>query len=129
MSSLDFDLDTQTRVTPLADADPAAELLQRRWFAAAAAAKSLEAECEVLLEVLEISRQAWRAARAQLARLEALSGCAGRAVGRVWSSTAPPARRHRCAGYRCPSATRGDVGGVAKRRSTLSLRAAILAER
>jgi len=77
MSSLDFDLDTRARVTPLADAEPAAELLQRRWFAAAAAAKSLEAECEVLLEVLEISRQAWRAARAQLARLETLRDTLG----------------------------------------------------
>ncbi len=91
MSSLDFDLDTRTRVTPLADAEPAAELLQRRWFAAAAAAKSLEAECEVLLEVLEISRQAWRAARAQLARLETLRDTLGDQLAAAHESSAAPA--------------------------------------
>src|ERR1700730_11538292 len=51
------------------DAEPAAELLQRRWFAAAAAARSLEAECAVLLEVLEVSRQACGAGRARLPRV------------------------------------------------------------
>ncbi|MGC2033446.1 MAG: hypothetical protein WA642_25745 [Steroidobacteraceae bacterium] len=91
MSSLDFDLDTRARVTPLADAGPAAELLQRRWFAAAAAAKSLEAECEVLLEVLEISRQAWRAARAQLARLETLRDTLGDQLAAAHEPCAAPA--------------------------------------
>jgi hypothetical protein len=91
MSSLDFDLDTQTVVTPLADAEPAAELLQRRWFAAAAAAKSLEAECEVLLQVLEISREAWRSARAQLAKLETLRDTLGDQLAAAHEPSTAPA--------------------------------------
>lgn len=67
----------QEMAVPQADAEPAAELLQRRWFAAAAAVKSVDAECEVLLEVLELSREAWRVARARLANLEALRDTLG----------------------------------------------------
>src|ERR1700674_3956679 len=60
-----------------ADPEPATELLERRWFAALAAAKSLQAECDVLLGVLEQSADAWRRARAQLAQLEALRDALG----------------------------------------------------
>jgi hypothetical protein len=73
MSSLDFDLDTQMSRC----AEPAAELLQRRWFAAAAAVKNVDAECEVLLEVLELSREAWHAARERLAKLQTLRDTLG----------------------------------------------------
>jgi hypothetical protein len=34
------------------DGEPAAELLERRWFAALRAARSVQADCEVLLGVL-----------------------------------------------------------------------------
>jgi hypothetical protein len=78
-------------IIPLADAEPVAELLQRRWFAAAAAAKSLEAECEVLLEVLEISREAWRVARAQLAKLETLRDTLGEQLAAAYESSTAPA--------------------------------------
>ncbi len=58
---------------PIADDDDAAaNLLERRWFAASAAAKTLQGECEVLREVMEIAEGAWRHARAQLAELETL---------------------------------------------------------
>jgi hypothetical protein len=59
------------------DAHAEPELLQRRWFAAVAAARSVEAECEVLFKVLEISREAWLRGRAQLARLESLRDSLG----------------------------------------------------
>jgi len=78
-------------ITPPADAEPAAELLQRRWFAAAAAARSLEAECAVLLEVLEISREAWRVARAQLAKSETLRDTLGEQLAAAYESSTAPA--------------------------------------
>jgi hypothetical protein len=59
------------------DAEPATELLERRWFAAFAAVKSLQAECDVLLGVLELSGDEWRRACAQLAQLEALRDALG----------------------------------------------------
>jgi hypothetical protein len=69
MSSLDF--------ARSVDAAPATELLERRWFAAFAAVKSLQAECDVLLGVLELSGDEWRRACAQLAQLEALRDALG----------------------------------------------------
>jgi hypothetical protein len=69
---------TNARVAPAAfltvryvDEEGAAELLERRWFAASGAAKNLKAECDVLLGVLQLSEDAWRRACAQLAQLEA----------------------------------------------------------
>ncbi len=52
--------------------DPAAETLERQWFAASSAASTLKAECDVLLGVLEFSGDAWRRACAQLVQLEAI---------------------------------------------------------
>jgi hypothetical protein len=78
-------------ITPQADAEPAAELLQRRWFAAAAAVKSVDAECEVLLEVLELSREAWRVARARLAELETLRDTLGEQLAAAYESSTAPA--------------------------------------
>jgi hypothetical protein len=54
------------------DPEPAAELVERRWFAALGAVKNLKAECDVLLEVLQLAEHTWREASAQLAQLEAL---------------------------------------------------------
>jgi hypothetical protein len=50
--------------------DVAAELLERRWFAAFKAASSMRSECEDLLEVMERTEQAWNCARARLCQLE-----------------------------------------------------------
>jgi hypothetical protein len=87
MSSLDFDLDTQMSRC----AEPTAELLQRRWFAAAAAVKSVDAECAVLLEVLELSREAWCVARARLAKLKTLRDTLGEQLAAAHESCIAPA--------------------------------------
>ena len=59
------------------DGEPAAELLERRWFAALRAARSMQAECDVLLGVLELAEDAWRQARARLVELETLRDALG----------------------------------------------------
>jgi hypothetical protein len=60
-----------------ADGEPAAELLERRWFAALRAAKGVQAECDVLMGVMELAEVAWRRARARLAELETLRDALG----------------------------------------------------
>jgi hypothetical protein len=54
------------------DDDAAANLIERRWFAACAKVKTLQDECEVMREVMEQAAMAYRGARTQLAHLEAL---------------------------------------------------------
>jgi hypothetical protein len=54
------------------DSQPATELLARRWFAALAAIRSLQAENDVLLQRLMLADAAWRQAHAQLAEFEAI---------------------------------------------------------
>jgi hypothetical protein len=54
------------------DSQPAAELLARRWFAALAATRSIQVECDALLERLMLADAAWRQAHAQLAEFEAI---------------------------------------------------------
>jgi predicted nucleic acid-binding Zn-ribbon protein len=50
--------------------DPAANLLERRWFAALAKVKALQDECELMREVMVMAERAYRDARMQLAGLE-----------------------------------------------------------
>ena len=57
--------------------DFAENLLERRWFAAMAAARAKQAECEALLEVVAIARASWRDSRAELSNLEALRDALG----------------------------------------------------
>ncbi len=52
--------------------EPATELLQRRWFATRDAVKTLEAECDLLLEMLKRSESSWRRASTQLAELRVI---------------------------------------------------------
>jgi hypothetical protein len=52
--------------------DAAANLLERRWFAAFKAASGVRAECEALLESMAITQAAWSQARVRLSELEAL---------------------------------------------------------
>jgi hypothetical protein len=59
------------------DQDPEISQLERRWFAAARAADDARSECDALVRVLELTRSAWRDARARLARLEALRDALG----------------------------------------------------
>jgi hypothetical protein len=59
------------------DNDAAANLLERRWFAAFKAASGVRAECESLLESMALTQAAWSRARARLAVLEALRDALG----------------------------------------------------
>jgi ribonuclease D len=59
------------------DGELTAEFLERRWFAALSAAKSVQSECEVLLEVVQQAEEAWRRSRAKLAELESLRDALG----------------------------------------------------
>ena len=57
--------------------DAAANLLERRWFAAFKAASGVRAECEALLESMAITQAAWSQARVRLSELEALRDALG----------------------------------------------------
>jgi hypothetical protein len=57
--------------------DAAADMLERRWFAAFKAASAVRAECEALLESIESTEAAWARAREQLAKLESLRDSLG----------------------------------------------------
>jgi hypothetical protein len=59
------------------DGDAAANLLERRWFAAFKAASGVRAECETLLESMVLTQAAWGRARARLSELEALRDTLG----------------------------------------------------
>jgi ribosomal 50S subunit-associated protein YjgA (DUF615 family) len=60
-----------------ADGDAAANLLERRWFAAFKGASRARAECETLLESMAHAEAAWSRARARLCELEALRDALG----------------------------------------------------
>jgi transposase len=55
----------------------AAEMLERRWFAAFKAASVARAECEALVEALKITQVAWNEARNRLVKLELLRDALG----------------------------------------------------
>jgi hypothetical protein len=59
------------------DGDAAANLLERRWFAAFKAASGVRAECEALLESMALTQAASGRARARLSELEALRDALG----------------------------------------------------
>jgi hypothetical protein len=59
------------------DGEAAANMLERRWFAAFKAASGVRAECEVLLESIARTQAAWSRARARLSELEALRDALG----------------------------------------------------
>jgi hypothetical protein len=59
------------------EGEPAAALLERRWFAAFKAASDVRAECEALLESMAVTQAAWCRARARLSELEALRDVLG----------------------------------------------------
>ncbi len=60
-----------------ADRDTAANMLERRWFAAFKAASATRTECEELLESMAIMQAAWSRARERLAALESLRDALG----------------------------------------------------
>jgi hypothetical protein len=53
--------------------EPNVNLLERRWFAVQAAARGMQAECDLLLEALNLAQAAWQRADRQLTEFEALS--------------------------------------------------------
>lgn len=59
------------------DNDAAADLLQRRWFAAFEAASAVRTECEALLESMARTEAAWSRSRVRLGALEALRDALG----------------------------------------------------
>ncbi len=59
------------------DGDAAAEMLERRWFAAFNAASSARAECEALVEAMIATEAAWAEARERLCKLESLRDALG----------------------------------------------------
>ncbi len=59
------------------DRDAAANLLERRWFASITAVRTMQADCEVLREVMEVAEASWRRARTRLAELESLRDALG----------------------------------------------------
>jgi hypothetical protein len=59
------------------DCDAASNLLERRWFGALAAARTLQSECDVLREVMDQAEAAWRRTRKRLERLENLRDALG----------------------------------------------------
>jgi hypothetical protein len=59
------------------DDDAAANVIERRWFAASAKVKMMQDECDVLHEVMDLAEEAWRCARAHLAELERLRDALG----------------------------------------------------
>jgi hypothetical protein len=59
------------------DGDAAAALLERRWFGAFKAASSARAECEILLDAMALTQDAWSRARVRLSELEALRDALG----------------------------------------------------
>lgn len=52
--------------------DAETPLIERRWFALLAAIRSLQGECEILLEASKLADVAWRRACVQLAEFETL---------------------------------------------------------
>ena len=77
------------------EGDAAANLLERRWFAAFKAASGVRTECESLLESMAITQAAWSRARAQLCELEALRDALGEELEALDEGEmfAPAARR------------------------------------
>ena len=51
---------------------PPPSFSRRRWFASMAAARTKQAECEALLEVMALAKASWHESRAALIKLEAL---------------------------------------------------------
>ena len=82
-----------------ADRDAAANLLERRWFSSIAAARAMQAECELLREVVDLAEAAWQRARTQLAEIEMLRDALGEQLASLDegedSAAAPPFERRR----------------------------------
>jgi len=54
------------------ESEAASEVIERRWFALLSAIRSLQTECNILLEASKLADVAWRRACMQLAEFEVL---------------------------------------------------------
>lgn len=70
--------------------DAAANLIERRWFAASAKVKALQEECEIMRGVMELAEKAYRDARIQLAELEAVCDGLSAWLERLEEARKPP---------------------------------------
>ena len=71
------------------DDDAATNLIERRWFAAAAAVLALEGECDTLREVMLLAEDAYRRARVELAELTVLRDSLGERLANPEAGAAP----------------------------------------
>ena len=71
------------------DDDAAPNLIERRWFAAAAAVLAMEGECDTLRNVMLLAEDAYRRARVELAELAALRDSLGERLANPEAGTAP----------------------------------------
>ena len=72
------------------DRDPAANLLERRWFSLITATRAMQAECDAICEVMQLAEASWRRARARLAQLEALRDALGDQLADIDGREAEP---------------------------------------
>ena len=94
-------------------AEATGELIERRWFALLSAIRSLQGECELLLEASKLADTAWRRSRAQLVQFETLRDeleeqmCARPSLAAKQTTRLRPESRseYRAAGKHSPAAT------------------------
>ena len=72
-------------------------MLERRWFAVQSATRTLQSECDLLLEALNLAQAAWQRANQQLAEFEALGDALESEMAAMQDmSLAPAMREDRC---------------------------------
>jgi hypothetical protein len=76
------------------DGDAAAEMLERRWFAAFKAASGARAECEALIEAMIATEAAWAEARERLSKLELLRDALGEELAELDGRQSMPVVSH-----------------------------------
>jgi hypothetical protein len=82
------------------DSEPTANLLERRWFAAQAATRGLQAKCDLLLEALNLAQAAWQRAQNQLAAFVALGDALETQLAAMDMPSIPAAPEHPCRSVR-----------------------------
>jgi hypothetical protein len=77
--------------------EPIVNMLERRWFGVQSATRTLQAECDLLLEALNLAQAAWQRANKQLAEFEALGDALESEMAAMQDmSLAPATREDRC---------------------------------
>jgi hypothetical protein len=73
--------------------EPLVNMLERRWFAVQAATRTMQAECDLLLEALNLAQAAWQRANRQLAEFEALGDALESEMAAMQDENPAPAMR------------------------------------